>query len=486
MKGFRDITIPAKLTSLMLGAALLSLLTGFAVVTALDARSYRRELVNKVSLMARMYAEQCVADLAFGYRDETRQTLEKLSLMEEITGAEIYDGGGKLFAYYSRGGARPPGNLAGASGLLPEGSLARYEPMAFKGAVFGTLRLTASTAQLSERISDRVKMLGLLAFWITFLTLLISALAQRLVSAPILKLGELARKVAENKDYSARANIARGDEIGELAAGFDAMLSGLEAATLERDAAEAALRQAQGMLEEKVAARTAELRSANEELEAFTYSASHDLRAPIRRIDGFSALLEKESAGAISAPAQDYLARIRKGCRQMTTVVDDLLKLSRVLRQEIEFGEVDLSRLASEAAARLAEGEPDRPVKFKAAGNIHVTGDAGLLGEVLDNLLDNAWKFTGGTEDASVEFGALERDGETVYFVKDNGRGFDMKFSARLFQPFQRLHSPNEFPGTGVGLSTARRIIERHGGKIWTEAAENKGAAFYFTLNAGA
>lgn len=486
MKGFRDITIPAKLTCLMLGAALVSLLSGFAVITALDARSYRRELVSKASLMARMYAEQCVAGLAFGYRDEVRQTLEKLSLVEEITGAEIYGGDGKLFAYYSRDGSRPPENFAqGASGQLQGGFLAIYEPMAFKGATFGTLRLTASTAQLSRRISDRVKMLSLLAFWIIFLTLLISALAQRLVSAPILKLGRLTRKVAENKDYSARADIARGDEIGELAAGFDAMLSGLEAATLERDAAEAALRQAQGMLEEKVAARTAELKSANEELEAFTYSASHDLRAPIRRIDGFSSLLEQESAGAISACAQDYLARIRKGCRQMTAVVDDLLKLSRVLRQDIKFTEVDLSGLAREAAARLAETEPGRAVKFKAAGNVHVTGDAGLLGEVMDNLLENAWKFTGKTEGASVEFGALERGGETVYYVKDNGRGFDMKFSAKLFQPFQRLHSPNEFPGTGVGLSTVRRIIERHGGKIWTEAAENKGAAFYFTINTG-
>ena len=235
-------------------------------------------------------------------------------------------------------------------------------------------------------------------------------------------------------------------------------------------------------LEEKVAARTEKLKLANEELEAFAYSASHDLRAPIRRIDGFSSLLEQEYGGMMHGDAKDYLTRIRKGCRQMTMVVDDLLKLSRVMREEIKFGKVDLSALAGEAAARLLEAEPGRAVKFTAAPDLYVTGDAGLLREVIENLLENAWKFTRRTGNAMVEFGATGQNGTTVYFVKDNGKGFDMKFADKLFHPFQRLHSPDDFPGTGVGLSTVRRIIERHKGKIWVEAAEDKGAAFYFTI----
>jgi len=490
MRRFRDIPISAKLTILMAGMALASLLVGFAAMTALDARSLRRELVNNATLMARMYSEHCVADLAFGYRDDARQILEKLSLAKEINHAAIYDQYGKLFAHYSRAGAdshgTPPDTLAARASAahLSGGVLEIIEPMSYKGVTYGTLCINASTSELSRRIFTKIKVLGVLAVCITFLSLLISTQAQRLVSIPILKLAGMARRVAEAKDYSMRAGMDRGDEIGALADGFDAMLSSLETRIRERDTAEEALRQAHSMLEEKVAARTADLKLANEELEAFTYSASHDLRAPLRRIDGFSSLLEQECAGMTGAGARDYLARIRKGCRQMAEVVDDLLKLSRIMRQGIQFEKVDLSALAREAAGRLLEAEPGRAVKFKAAENLYVTGDAGLLGEVIGNLLENAWKFTRKTENAAVKFGAAEQGGEMVYFVKDNGKGFDMKFYKKLFHPFQRLHSPDEFPGTGVGLSTVRRIVERHGGRIWAEAAEDKGAAFYFTISA--
>jgi signal transduction histidine kinase len=225
------------------------------------------------------------------------------------------------------------------------------------------------------------------------------------------------------------------------------------------------------------------LREANSELEAFNYAVSHDLRAPIRRIAAFISLLEQECAGEVSAEGRGYLARISKGCGQLAAVVDGLLKLSRAIHLELKFEEVDLSALAAEAAERLAAAGSGRVVRFKAAQNLRAAGDAGLLREVMENLLDNAWKFTRETENAAVEFGTEERDGETVYFVKDNGKGFDMKSAGKLFQPFQRLHSPDEFPGTGVGLNTVRRIVERHGGRIWAEAAEDKGAVFYFTIN---
>lgn len=485
MKTFRDLHISTKLTLLMAGAALGAMLAGFSAITVMDARAYRSDLEAKLALMTRMYAEHGVADLAFGYADEARLTLEKLALVEEINHAEIYSREGKLFACYLRPAAGvtfPPAIIAArAPGPPRPGTMVRCEPMEYSGVTYGTICLEASTAKLTGAIAGKAKALGLLALALALLSLLLAMLAQRLVSAPILKLAGLVREVDEKKDYSLRARMERGDEIGMLAAGFDAMLAGLEISGRERDQAEAALKQAGLLLEAKVEERTAELKLANEELEAFTYSASHDLRAPIRRIDGFSSLLEQECDG-VTPVFRDCLARIRKGCRQMTGVVDNLLALSRVLRQDVKREQVDLTELAREAAERLAGDEPDRPVRFILAEGLTAAGDEGLLREVVENLLANAWKFTRKTENATVEFGLLAQGGGKVYFVRDNGRGFDMKFVSKLFRPFKRLHSPNEFPGSGVGLSTVRRIVEHHGGRIWAESAENQGACFYFTL----
>lgn len=485
MKRFGDLHISSKLTLLMSGAALASLLAGFSVIALMDARAYRSDLEAKVALLARMYAEHGVGDLAFNYAGEARQTLEKLALVEEVNHAEIYSRDGRLFASYLRpaaGVAPPPATIAERASRPPApGTLSKCELMEYRGVTYGTLCLEASAAKVSGAVAAKARAMWLLALALALLSLPASMLAQRLLSAPILKLAYLARQVADNKNYSLRSGLRRGDEIGTLAGGFDAMLAGLEASNRERDAAEAALKKSGMLLEAKVEERTAELKLANEELEAFTYSASHDLRAPIRRIDGFSALLEQE-CDSMPPVFRDYLARIRKGCSQMTGVVDNLLTLSRVLRQDVKRERVDLSALAREAAEHLAGDEPGRTVEFTLAEGLAAAGDEGLLREVVENLLANAWKFTSKTAVAEVEFGVLEQGGARVYFVKDNGRGFDMKYAPRLFRPFKRLHSPNEFPGTGVGLSTVRRIVERHGGRIWAESAEDQGATFYFTL----
>jgi len=354
--------------------------------------------------------------------------------------------------------------------------------MAYNGKVYGAVRLAASTVRLKRRVAERAGLLAALALLAAGGAFLLAGYAQRSVSGPILALADLARGVADRNDYSLRSGIRRDDEIGVLASGFDAMLGAIEARRRERDEAEEALRQAHAGMEAKVRERTAELRLANSELEAFTYSASHDLRAPLRRIDGFSSLLEEDFAGQLPAEGKEHLGRIRAGCRQMAQVIDSLLKLSRVMRQELDCREVDLSALAGEIMAGLRDTEPLRKVEFRAEPGLKAEGDKVLLGEVMENLLNNAWKFTGRTAAAVIEFGSLPRDGETVYFVRDNGKGFDMKYAGKLFQPFQRLHSPADFQGTGIGLTTVQRIIERHGGRIWAESAEDKGAAFYFTL----
>jgi len=249
----------------------------------------------------------------------------------------------------------------------------------------------------------------------------------------------------------------------------------------ERKHAEDELKNYRDHLEELVAERTSELTRINRELEAFSYSVSHDLRTPLRAIDGFSQALHEDYAGQIDDTGTSYLQRIRAGAQRMGELIDDLLSLSRVSRIEMNRTDINLSLLVEKSVKKLQEIYPQHKVSMKISDNIQAQGDARLLEIVLDNLLGNAWKYTHKTQSASIEFGVSEKDGKMAYFIKDNGAGFDMQYAAKLFGAFQRLHG-NEFEGTGIGLATVSRIIHRHGGEVWAEARPGEGAVFYFTL----
>ena len=235
-------------------------------------------------------------------------------------------------------------------------------------------------------------------------------------------------------------------------------------------------------LEQRVRDRTAELEAANQELEAFSYSVSHDLRAPLRAMDGFSMALLEDCAGKLDETAQDHLRRIRAGSQRMAELIDDLLNLSQVTRTEMRRERVDLTVMAEEIGAELRRLQPDREGNLVVAPALTADADARMLRLVLNNLLDNAWKFTSRRAQACIEVGARELDGQRVFFVRDNGAGFDMAYAGRLFGAFQRLHSTQEFEGTGIGLAIVQRIIHRHGGRVWAEGAVEQGAIVYFTV----
>jgi PAS domain S-box-containing protein len=235
-------------------------------------------------------------------------------------------------------------------------------------------------------------------------------------------------------------------------------------------------------LEQRVAERTVQLEALNKELQSFAYSISHDFRAPLRALDGFSASLQTKYDEHLDDEGRHYLDRIRNAAIYMSNLVDDLLNLSRITRQEFKQQQVDLSKLVAEIFAALQEAEPQRQTTIKIAPDLQVRGDAALLQSALQNLLENAWKFSSKEAQAEIEVGRTTVDGEEVFFVRDNGVGFNMAYAKNLFGAFQRLHGVNEFPGTGIGLATVQRIINRHGGRIWTEAEVGKGATFYFTL----
>jgi light-regulated signal transduction histidine kinase (bacteriophytochrome) len=229
-----------------------------------------------------------------------------------------------------------------------------------------------------------------------------------------------------------------------------------------------------------------ELEGTNRELEAFSYSVSHDLRAPLRTIDGFSQILQEDYEEALDDEGLDYLGRVRAASAHMATLIDDLLDLSRVGRRPLRREPVDLARLASEIVEDLGAAQPARNVEFAAGENIKAYGDVSLLKVALENLLGNAWKFTEREPEARIEFGAdrWPRPGTLtpVYYVRDNGAGFDQAYADKLFGAFQRLHGQDEFEGTGIGLATVARIVHRHGGRVWAEGKVGGGATFYFTL----
>jgi light-regulated signal transduction histidine kinase (bacteriophytochrome) len=306
--------------------------------------------------------------------------------------------------------------------------------------------------------------------------MLLSSSFRKSIAQPIIQLAETAQTVSRNRNYSVR--VTRTGERNELAVlidSFNEMLKEIQ----QRDDA---LQKAHDELEQRVSERTRELESSNRELEAFSYSVSHDLRAPLDTMNGFSYVLWKNEANRLGEKSKEALQGIRAGAKRMSELIDDLLNLSRVTTTTMQREKIDLSEFARSIVEELHREAPHRKVEFVAPAKTEVYADSRLLRIVMDNLLRNAWKYTCYHDHARIEFGEASRSGQAVFFVKDDGSGFDPRSANRLFQPFQRLHSAAEFPGSGVGLATVRRIIQKHGGEVWAEGAVEKGATFYFTL----
>ncbi len=488
----RDWPIKQKLTAMLVLISGLVLLLTSAAFAGYQYWSLRSATRDALAVRGRIIAANSTASLAFANVADAREILSALRADRHVVAAVLYDKGGHVFAGYPAGvaGDLIPAQPGPDGYRFERGLLIGFQPVEEAGSQrLGTLYLASDLGA----ISDTFRLSGVIGLGVMAVALLAAYLLSRVlqgtISQPILALAETAQAVSTRQDYSVRAPRLGADELGVLTDAFNQMLGRIaeQKGELQRYAADLERRVEERTHElqernESLRRNAAELLAANTELDAFAYSVSHDLRAPLRSIDGFSQILLEDYAEKLDEAGRESLQRVRAASQRMGTLIDDLLKLARVTRAEIRTEDVDLSGMAREIVADLQRTTPERQVEFDIAPGLTARGDTRLLRVALDNLLRNSWKYTAKQPAPRVEFRSADANGGRTFMVRDNGAGFDMKYADKLFGVFQRLHSAADFEGTGIGLATVRRIINRHGGRIWAEGAVDQGATFYFTL----
>lgn len=464
---------------LVSGLALVLACAGFF---AYDQVTFRQALVHTLSAQAQIIASNTVSALLFNDPQSASKTLEALKSSPNIASAGIATMDRRPFAHYGR----DPGGEILHLQPLAEGEIEKtwfaakhvvlIRLILSENRPIGLVYLRADLSEIDRRLR-RYAAIAVVVLVISLLAaMLISSGFRKSVAQPIIQLAETARVVSRDRNYSVRAApTGEQDELAILIASFNEMLE-------EIQARESALQKAHDELERRVSERTRDLVAANRELEAFSYSVSHDLRGPLDAINGFSYVLLKRYGEGLDHGARELIEDIRLSGKRMMELVDDLLNLSRVTTSVLHPVKIDLSAIARSVAEELCRVEPARRVEFDIAETPLAKGDGRLLRIVLENLLRNSWKYTSNHPRARIEFASSNKNGQPTYFVRDDGVGFDPRAAGRLFQPFQRLHSIAEFPGNGIGLATVQRIIRRHRGEIWAEGKQEQGATFFFTI----
>jgi signal transduction histidine kinase len=471
----RDLPIRRRLMLILLATSVVVMVLMSSAFVTYEITTLHKTLIRQATTLGEVIAANSTAALAFENQDDAKEILAALSAERHIVAACLYDKDGHLFSKY-------PDNVS--AGSLPEGPgpagyrfsdahLSGFQPVVQGGnKQLGTLYLDYDAGTI---VSDWLRTsFGIgVAVLIVILAVayLLSRLLQRQISEPILALADTARAISDRRDYSVRAIKLGHDELGLLTDAFNQMLGQIQEFNQE--------------MEQIVARRTSQLEAANKELEAFSYSVSHDLRAPLRHVDGFAALLAKHAAPVLDDKGRSLLATISSAAKQMGRLIDDLLAFARAGRAELRLVPVDQDTMVAGIVKEGAFERDGRRIEWRIAPLPRVDADAAMLRQVWANLIQNAVKYSGMAASSVIEIGSRRGErGETILYIKDNGVGFDMKYVDKLFGVFQRLHAASDFEGTGIGLANVRRIIARHGGRTWAEGEIGKGATFSFSVPA--
>ena len=501
------LTIPQRLLLATTLATSSALLIAGTTLALLEDRQSMRDLLTRRITDAEIIGLHSATALLFDQAASAEATLAVFRLKPDVENACIYTPDRRLFADYVARDIRcaPSPTLAAPGHRQSDRGLVVTRPIVVRGEQAGTVVIESNFDELTQR-SRRIFWSGLAVSCLAFaIGLLISWRYQRTLSRPLLELARTAQVVSDRKDYAMRVQGTAPGEIGVLIDKFNEMLGQIEARDRE-------LLTVQAGLEERVQQRTEELRlellvreqaegevrrlnaaleqqleevtALNSEIESFSYSVSHDLRAPLRHVSGFVELLRTRAGSALDETGQRYLGVIANGASQMGRLIDDLLAFSRMSRSELTQGDISLDDLVAEAKQEAEREAGGREIEWVFLNPLPtVKGDRSLLHVVFGNLFSNAVKYTSRAAKARIEVGwTPAKDGLVAAFVRDNGVGFDMKYAGKLFGVFQRLHRADEFEGTGIGLATVRRIVNRHGGEAWADSEVGRGSTFYISL----
>jgi signal transduction histidine kinase len=480
----REAPIRRRLMTIILTTCAAVLLLTCVSFFAYEYFSFRQSTVTNLSTLGSILASNSTAALTFTNSEDATEILSALEAEPNIKAAALYDENEKLFAQY-------PANLqADAFPAVPEadgyrfakGYLTSYQPVVHESNRIGTLYLKSDMDAMYERFQLYGCIVAVVVVASLLLAYALSRGFQRQISEPIVALTKTARAVADRGDYSVRAPKIGGGEFVVLTDAFNQMLTRIHDGDYALRESQESLQCLNSELEQRVEERTQKLKEANKELEAFSYSVSHDLRAPLRAIDGFSRILLEDYGEKFDEDGKRVLDVIRGNTQNMGRLIDDLLAFSRLSRKQIEASPVNMTELANDVFQQLKDAFIDQNIQFNLAALPGTAGDPSLIRQVFVNLLSNAAKYSRPRAQTVIDVNGRCENGDCIYYVKDNGVGFDMTYAQKLFGVFQRLHSVEEFEGTGVGLAIVQRIIHRHGGRVWAEGKVDEGATFYFSL----